>query len=99
MEGKPGTVVDWCGEGVRSNVMLDGGLFDDKFPNEECFMRFAGYAEECRYQDLGEKRLGGHVGWLYCPEKPAIKCVESLEYNSGNGKRNSCNAIFVAYCD
>jgi hypothetical protein len=99
MEGKPGTAVDLCGKGVRSDVMLDGSSFDDKFPNGEYSMRFAGYAEDCRYQGLGEKRPGGDVGWLHCPERPAIKCMESPEYSSGDGERNGCNAITAAYCD
>lgn len=99
MEGKPGIAVDWCGKGVRSDVMLDGSSYDDIFPSGEWSMRFAGYAEDCQYQGLGKKRPDGDVGWLHCPERPAIKCVESSEYKSGNGERNGCNAISVAHCD
>jgi hypothetical protein len=104
MEGDPGSGVDPCGNGVRDNVELDGSSYDDKFPNGEWSMRFAGYAEDCRYQGLREVRPDGDVGWLYCPERPAIKCVESPEWKSGGGDRKKCDnwgkgSIAVAHCD
>ncbi|KAH5169381.1 hypothetical protein HBH68_219580 [Parastagonospora nodorum] len=99
MEGTPGMGVDSCGKGIRKDVQLDGKHFDDKFPGGEWTMRFVGYAEDCIYQGLGEKRPGGDVGWLHCPERPAIKCIESPGYNSGDGERNKCESIQVAHCD
>jgi hypothetical protein len=102
MEGDPGVAVDPCGKPVIPNVELDGNSSGDRFPEGWFSMRFGGYAEDCQYQGLGERRPDGDVGWLHCPERPAIKCVESPEYSSG--VRKSCDhwgkgSVAVAHCD
>lgn len=102
MEGDPGTAVDPCSNPVIPNVELEGKQAEDKFPRGEWNMRFEGYVEDCQYQGLGETGPDGDVGWLHCPNRAVIKCVESPELSGGDWK--TCDdwgkeSIAVAYCD
>jgi hypothetical protein len=115
-EGKQGEAVDPCGSGAIGGQELEDFRDRDKIAEPytpdfnivphvegEWNLRFSGYAKDCKFQGLGRKGEAGDVGWLHCPERPAIKCVEAPEVSRGRDGWTECQAgkfrVPSAYCD
>ncbi|KAF2871847.1 hypothetical protein BDV95DRAFT_606418 [Massariosphaeria phaeospora] len=103
-EGKQGEAVDACSQPlVDAETDVDTNAWDPPLPSGEWKLRFAGYAEDCTFKGHGERRADGDVGWLHCPERPAIKCLEDPRKAGGKDSWKRCDLgverIVVAYCD
>ncbi|KAJ4375390.1 hypothetical protein N0V83_002477 [Neocucurbitaria cava] len=108
-EGVPRQAVDTCSDKVLfsvDNAPPPNG-YDPPWINvKNHSFRSSGYAEDCRFDGLDGKGPSGDVGWLYCPERPAIMCVEDAKKSGGKDAWKNCDKglwtrdrIPVAYCD
>jgi hypothetical protein len=68
--------------------------------------RPSGNTQDCSLDGLNKKDPSGDVGWLYCPERPAIRCLEDPKKAKGRNAWKSCEKGFwtrdriqVAFCD
>lgn len=104
-EGEQGKSVDPCGSWLLDDPEIGppGSSFDPPWPRGEWKLRFSGYTEDCTFQGNGQKGESGDVGWLHCPERPAIMCIEDPQKAGGEGSWKDCTPedsfIPVAYCD
>lgn len=66
-------------------------------------LRFSGYAKDCMFQGIGRTGEVGDIGWLHCPDRPAIKCIESPEPKQGRSGWGECqqglNRVHAYHCD
>lgn len=106
-EGEQGVAVDPCSDPLLSDDKApENRGYDAPWPNGEWKLRFAGYAEDCTFQGIGTKGPSGDVGWLHCPERPAIMCLEDPKKAGGKDAWTNCETgdwskdfLPVAYCD
>jgi hypothetical protein len=103
-EGEQGKAVDQCSK----PLLHDEGAPEVKgweipYIEGEWNLRFAGYAEDCKFQGIGRKGEAGDIGWLHCPERPAIKCIEDANAHIGMDGWKMCQmgarSKAYAYCD
>ncbi|KAF2245796.1 hypothetical protein BU26DRAFT_507488 [Trematosphaeria pertusa] len=107
-EGEQGTAVDPCAENhIKQDKTAPGATgYDTPFIQGEWNLRFAGYAEDCIFQGIGRRGENGDVGWLHCPERRAIMCLEDPKRGGGKDAWKNCekgewsdDRIPMAYCD
>jgi hypothetical protein len=107
-EGNPGEGVDPCGKPLATDKAPERpGQYEPPRIQGEWNLRFEGYAEDCIFKGIGRKGEEGDVGWLRCPERPDIKCIENMKITEGEDGWTPCRnppvlaeaRIPVAYCD
>jgi hypothetical protein len=107
-EGEQNAGVDPCGQPILFDINVPPKAGPDLPPriDGEWKLRFGGYAEDCTFQGIGKMGPSGDVGWLHCPERPAIKCVEEVARDDGRDAWRNCDKngkrigrIPVAHCD
>lgn len=118
-EGKPGQKVDPCTDDwdMRDAVLDDTvdkelDFFGPYEPDWDSPPRIEGESimnfkfkdqKACKFQGLGDKGPSGDVGWLHCPGREAIMCLEPPEWSKGKDGWSICNEyqryVPVAYCD
>jgi hypothetical protein len=103
-EGEQGKAVDQCSKPLLHHEGApEVKGWNIPFIEGEWNLRFAGYAEDCKFQGIGRKGEAGDVGWLHCPERKAIKCIEDANAHSGKNGWKMCQmggkSKAYAYCD
>jgi hypothetical protein len=106
-ETTPGKDIDPCsGSTFSVDDAPEYSAFDPPWINVKKSFRPQGYAEDCTFEGLNGKGPSGDVGWLHCPERPAIMCLEDRQKSGGESAWKVCDKgewwrdrIPVGYCD
>jgi hypothetical protein len=106
-ETRPGNAIDTCSESTFSvdNAPVYNG-FDPPWIDVKKPFRPRGYEKDCTFVGLNGKGPSRDVGWLHCPDRPAIMCLEDPQKDDGESAWKVCekgewwrDRIPVGYCD